>query len=101
MSDTQRITTGSTLQFLIDGEAVYDEYTFLIFGDVNCDGYVDGNDSIIVQCLVAGMLTSLDLSQSAYYAADVDHSGKVARADYALLNKAGLMTATVNQNATI
>jgi len=101
MSDTQRITTGSTLQFLVDGESVYDEYTFLIFGDVNCDGYVDGNDSIIVQCLVAGMLTSLDLSQSAYYAADVDHSGKVARADYALLNKAGLMTATVNQNATI
>ncbi len=100
MSPSQRVTTGTLLQFLVEGE-VYDEYEVVIFGDVNCDGYVDGNDSIIVQCLVGGMLTTRDLSQSANYAADVDHSGKVARADYALLNKAGLMTATINQNATI
>jgi len=100
MSDTQRVTTGTTLQFCPE-DVVYDEYDIIIFGDVNCDGFVDGNDSIIVQCLVAGMLSQSDLSQSAYYAADADHSGKVARADYALLNKAGLMTGTVNQNVGI
>ncbi len=100
MADTQRVTTGSVLQFYGD-DVVFEEYEIVIFGDVNCDGYTDGNDAVIVQCLVLGMLTQSDLSQSAYYAADADHSGKLARADYALLNKVGLMTATINQNVEI
>ncbi len=74
------------------------EYTFVIFGDVNGDGWYDGQDAVLVSCLVNGMLTQDDVSEAVYMAADCNHDGAVDRFDVALLNKAGTLRASVDQS---
>ena len=49
--------TGDTLTVYTEGGDVFAEYTLVIFGDVNCDGAVDGSDALAV-------------SKHAYYVAE-------------------------------
>ncbi|MBQ8783090.1 MAG: leucine-rich repeat protein [Clostridia bacterium] len=92
----ERLGTGSKA-VLKDGETIVGEYTVVIFGDVNGDGWYDGTDSIIVSCLANGMLTEDDVSVAAYEAADCNHDGVVDSFDVALLEKAGALLASVDQ----
>lgn len=72
-------------------------YTILIFGDVNGDGWYDGQDAVLVSCLANGMLTKEDVGEAVYTAADCNHDGVIDEADVALLNEAGTLLANVDQ----
>ena len=95
--DSDIIATGTVIE-LTDGETVINEFTAVVFGDVNGDGWYDGTDSIIVSCLANGMLSKDDVSPAFYEAADCNHDGVIDSFDVALLEQAGLLLANVDQS---
>lgn len=94
-SDADVMGTGSVIA--VKQKNVTTNYTVVIFGDVNGDGWYDGQDSMIVSCLANGMLTSEDVTPAEYMAADCNHDGTVDESDVALLSEAGLILSSVDQ----
>ena len=90
------ITTGTKaeLSYL---DSTSETIKFVLFGDVNGDGVYDGEDSIILSAIINGMLTKDQVGDAALFAADCNRDGKVDASDAELLQKAGLLTANVNQ----
>ena len=91
------IGTGSTLSLYSYDDDTETEYTFIIFGDVNGDGWYDGTDSIIVNCLANGLLSREQVGEAVYMAADCNHDDVIDSADVALLEQAGIILASVDQ----
>lgn len=73
-------------------------YTVVVFGDVNGDGWYDGQDAMIVSCLANGMLTQDDVTAAEYMAADCNHDGVIDESDVTLLNEAGVLLSAVEQD---
>ncbi len=97
--NTGRLGTGAKV-FLKNGEEIIGEYTILLYGDVNGDGWYDGEDAVLVNCLVANMLTKDSLGAVRYMAADCNHNGVVDTVDIKLLRDAGMLLASVDQTQT-
>ncbi len=95
--DDEIIATGSVIR-LSDSQTVISEFTAVIFGDVNSDGWYDGMDAVIVSCLANGMLPHDDVSEAVYMAADCNHDGVIDQLDVDLLNQAGALLANVDQS---
>lgn len=89
---------GTGSQIAVKQKNVTTNYTVVIFGDVNGDGWYDGQDSMIVSCLANGMLTPEDVTAAEYMAADCNHDGVVDEADTTLLAEAGLILSSVDQS---
>ncbi len=94
-----RLGTG-TKAYLKNGEEVIGEYTVLLYGDVNGDGWYDGEDAVIVNCFTNNMLGKNSLDEVYFTAADCNHNGTIDAADVRLLNEAGLILASVDQTQT-
>ncbi|MDR2647187.1 MAG: dockerin type I repeat-containing protein [Oscillospiraceae bacterium] len=77
----------------------YDGVVFLIFGDINGDGFVDVADILLLYQAIAG---KADLDPVQMLAADVDHSGYIdvsdLRSDVELLRKATLGRYKIDQS---
>lgn len=95
-----RLGTGSRA-VIKDGDTVIDEYTILVYGDVNGDSWYDGQDAVLVSCLTNGMLTENMVDTAVYMAADCNHDGVIDETDTALLNEAGTLLASVDQTKPI
>ena len=72
-------------------------YTIVLFGDVNGDGWYDGQDAVMVNMIANGMLTREQVGEAVWMAADCNHDGKIDQADVDLLNQAGLLLSSVDQ----
>ncbi len=94
---TDIIRTGTVVDVIKDGE-VYESYTAVLFGDVNSDGWYDGQDAVLVTCIMNGMLTKEGIGEAAYMAADCNHDGAIDIKDVTLLRKAGVLLGDINQN---
>lgn len=91
--------TGSTVNVTyFNGHT--DNYSIVIFGDVNGDGKYDGTDAMIVSCIAGGMLSKEDVSEEVYMAADCNHDGTINQLDVELLQQAGVLLASVGQSKT-
>ena len=88
--------TGSVLRLLKD-EELLEEYTIILFGDVNGDGWYDGRDAVTVSMIANGMLSREQVGEAVWMAADCNHDGKIDQADVDLLNQAGLLLSSVDQ----
>lgn len=95
-----RIGTGTKIVLKNSKGDVYDTAEVVIFGDVNGDGWYDGTDAIIVNCLANGILTRKDISKSAYMAADCNHDSIIDELDVNILMQAGVLLANVDQGKT-
>lgn len=73
-------------------------YTLVLFGDVNGDGWYDGTDAVVVNCLANGILSKEQVGEAAYTAADCNHDGSIDENDVALLEKAGIILAGIDQS---
>ena len=87
-----------SIVYIERGEEIVDAYTIVIFGDVNGDGWYDGQDAVLVSCLANGMLTKDDVSEAVYMAADCNHDGVIDESDVAILNEAGMLLTSVDQS---
>ena len=90
------IGTGSVVNIVKDGTIV-DSYKVVIFGDVDGDGWYDGQDAITVSCLANGMLTREQVGEAVWMAADCNHDGVIDQLDVDLLNQAGVLLSNVDQ----
>ena len=88
--------TGSVIQ-LLKNEEMLEEYTIVIFGDVNGDGWYDGQDAVTVSMIAGGMLTREQVGEAVWMAADCNHDGVIDQADVELLNQAGVLLSNVDQ----
>lgn len=88
--------TGSNIQ-LLKNEEMLEEYTIVIFGDVNGDGWYDGQDAVTVSMIAGGMLTREQVGEAVWMAADCNHDGVIDQADVDLLNQAGVLLSSVDQ----
>ena len=77
-----------------------DQYTIVIFGDVNGDGWYDGTDAITVSCIANGMLSKDQVGEAVWMAADCNHDGDIDQTDVDILNQAGVLLANVDQTKT-
>ncbi|MCQ2470751.1 MAG: leucine-rich repeat protein [Clostridia bacterium] len=94
-SDT--IGTGSAITFTsITGKVI--ECTAIVFGDTNGDGWYDGMDSVVTNCLANGILSKEQVGEAVFAAADCNHDNIVDEKDVAILEQAGLILAKINQN---
>ncbi len=90
------IGTGTKVKLTADGKTT--EYNVVIFGDLDGNGIVDGNDSFLLTLGINGLLTADSFGDAAVFAADVNFDGRVDAADLDLITKAGLKQYTINQN---
>lgn len=95
-----RIGTGTKLVLKDSKGEIYDTAEIVIFGDVNGDGWYDGVDSVIVNCIANGLLSEKCVGTAVYTAADCNHDGAIDCADVVLLEQAGILLACVNQCRT-
>lgn len=91
-----RLGTG-TKAYLKNADEVIAEYTILLYGDINGDGWYDGEDAVLVSCLANGMLSKESVAEVCYTAADCNHNGYIDSNDIRMLNEAGLLLASVDQ----
>ena len=94
--DSALLGTGSVVNIVKDGTIV-DSYKVVIFGDVDGDGWYDGQDAITVSCLANGMLTREQVGEAVWMAADCNHDGVIDQLDVDLLNQAGVLLSSVDQ----
>ena len=98
VSDNEKLGTGSTVTVSY-GEDIDVEYKVLIFGDVNGDGLYDARDSVIVNCLLNGLLTKEQVGETVYNAADADHDERITHNDVYLIEQAGLFINNISQTS--
>lgn len=91
-----RLGTGAKA-IIKNGDTVLNTFTILVYGDTNGDSWYDGQDAVLVSCVVNSMLTEESIGTAAYMAADCNHDGVVDELDVALLNEAGALLSTVDQ----
>lgn len=92
----ESIGTGSKVDVIVENQVVDTKY-IVVFGDVNGDGWYDGMDAVIVNCIINGLLTEDDIGEAAYFAADCNHDGVVDENDYIILRNAGLLRSNIDQ----
>ena len=91
------IGTGTVLSLYNYEGNLTDEYTIIVFGDVNGDGWYDGQDAVTVSMIAGGMLTREQVGEAVWMAADCNHDGVIDQADVDLLNQAGVLLSSVDQ----
>lgn len=99
LPDSAKMTTGCTVCLGgADGYPVIDSVTAVIIGDVDCDGYIDAMDSILISCIAQELYEGGDLTAAQLRAADVDASGTWDDADAQYIQSCGLLINTVDQH---
>ena len=86
---------------LKNGEETVAEYIILIYGDLNGDGWYDGEDAFLANLIVKGMLKQADLPDYMWKAADCNHDGEINETDVNLLMGAGVRRNDIDQNSNI
>lgn len=86
--------TGSVLNIYTIRGALYKSYTIILFGDVNGDCKINGEDSVIVSCIENGMGEYADCVK---FAADTDFDDAVGQSDIDQINSYAIGLGTVSQ----
>ena len=98
LSSDDIVTTGCVVNlYSADGTAIVDSIYIVIYGDVDCDGYIDGRDSVLLSALVSGALTSSDFTPAQLEAGDIDNTSSVNATDVQYIQKCGAMLQKVQQ----
>ncbi len=98
LSALDTVSTGDMIRLYNSaGTQVVDTVYIVILGDVDCDGKIDGMDSIFISCIVQKQLTASDLSPAQMVAADIDSSASINNADAQYIQQCGLFNKTVQQ----
>ncbi len=92
------LTTCCYIQLRDSSNTVIDTITVVIYGDVNCDYKIDGQDSVLISAMVGGLLNSDNTSAAMLEAADVNFDGNITDIDAQHTDASGLMAQTIGQN---
>lgn len=92
----QGFGTGSKVS-VTNGNTTIDEYTLVIYGDVNGDAKIDGMDSVLIDCYNNKLFVSDAIPEFNVMAMDCNHDGSVGDKDLRLLKQAGLTDVEIKQ----
>lgn len=95
-SDRYRLGSGTKIKALYPDDS-FEEYCVVIFGDINGDGLHDGEDAVILEMILSGMISRDNIDHAVCLAADADHDGLIDNDDAELLKNAGIFSAEINQ----
>ena len=98
LRNTFEITTGCYIQLRDSNSNVIDTVKIVVYGDVNCDYIIDGQDSVLISSIAGGLLTSENAESAVLEAADVNFDGKVTSIDAEHTDMSGLYLQTIGQN---
>lgn len=88
--------TGSEFKVYKNGELA-GIYQLVIFGDLNGDGWADGTDAVISECIVSRLISHDKAGEAVWLAADCNRDGYVDTDDTSLLKEAGIFKAEIDQ----
>ncbi len=81
-----------------DGSAkIETQYTTVIFGDVNGDSFIDGQDAVVMRAYAASMLKTGASTKHIMYAADINYDGSIGASDAKSVENVGLGKGTIDQ----
>lgn len=94
--------TGTKVQIASDpdGDGEYDidtTYTLILFGDVNGDSFIDGQDAVVMRAYAASMLRVKGYNQYVGFAGDLNDDGTIGTSDAKMVENAGLYKEEINQ----
>lgn len=93
------IGTGTEIELIYSEKCVY-TFKALLYGDVNGDGFYDGEDSFIVLLMLWDKLDKSNTDYLYFEAADANRNGGVDENDMQLLQQAGLLLEKVEQSSS-
>ena len=96
-AEAKNIGTGTQINIISDDDII-GSYSAVVFGDLNGDGWYDGMDAMLVNCIVSGIISESDIGEAAYTAADCNHDGVIDGTDVEILNQAGILLAEIDQS---
>ena len=82
------VTTGASVTLYSEG--ILTIKTVVKSGDVDCDGFADGRDAVLIECIAGGMLTLSDVSTAQMRAADCNSDGLIEQNDIDFAVQSGL-----------
>jgi hypothetical protein len=82
LKETDKVGTGSKVQIINNG-SVLEEYTVVIYGDVNGDAKASSSDYVLIKNYIMNNKTTLNSIQE--IGADYNNDGKVSSSDYVLI----------------
>ena len=98
LRNSNAITTGCYINLISTNGEVQDTVTIVVYGDVNRDFKIDGQDSVMISAIAAGKLSSQNTSAAQLRAADVNFDGSVTNIDAEHTDMSGLFLQTVSQS---
>jgi hypothetical protein len=100
LKNTDKLTTGCYIQLRdsTNTSQVVDTVTIVVYGDVNCDFIIDGQDSALIRAAEGGLLNAENTIPAVLEAADVNFDGKVTSIDAEHTDMSGLFLQTIGQN---
>lgn len=97
LSGSDKVVTGTKFR-LYEGLTQAKEYEAVIYGDCDCDGKIDANDSLIAGLVADELLSGASIGRAAYEACDANADGVVDSIDAAFLFEVGLFLKSIEQN---
>lgn len=102
VNDTQAIGSGTKITVTDNSTGkVIAKYEVVIFGDVNSDGWYDGQDAVYVEAIRTGLLNESSIGTARMLAADCTRDGSITEHDTNLLSRAGVLLTSIDQSKTI
>lgn len=89
------VGTGSILNIYNIYDELYKSYEIIVFGDINGDATVDGQDAVLISCI---MNFPEKFTEPQKFASDVDFDGIVTDNDYNITANSALLLDFVFQN---
>ena len=82
------VTTGASVTLYSEGRLTIK--TAVKSGDVDCDGFADGRDAVLIECIAGGMLASSDITAAQMRAADCNFDSLIEQNDIDFAVQSGL-----------
>ena len=97
-TEEEKIGTGDRVVLLDSSGTVYRELSVIIYGDVDCDGDVNANDSFITKMYIYGWYKPEQFSSAQLEAMDVNHDGSVDENDALIMEDIGIGVGGIDQS---
>ncbi len=97
LRNTATVTTGCRVRLVNTSGTVIDEVGIVVYGDVNGDEKIDGQDAVLIRVIADGMLNPSNASAAELESADVNRDGTVAFIDSEQVEACGVLSMTPDQ----
>ena len=97
LRNSDLLTTGMKIRLLDSKSAVIDELTIVVYGDINSDCQIDGQDAVIIRAIAGGMLSESNITSARMEASDVNRDSEITDIDAETAEECGIGLQTIEQ----